>query len=648
MSEENFTLPKTLKLAWLIRQDVRGDLDINDVDAQKNFVAWWFIYGQQHYSEIEPITDELQTILFQNLDAYPQHKGFGINRLLQYIYQDRGDVQSLFDIKTVEGVIGLNQWFYIYALSEYPFHSILSSDILEHLNQPMANFWSSQGQSELPNLSPLMFFAWFIRDDLQETFDIKSLEGRHHFLSWFFLQGVAEFGLSPLLDDYWLQWLNEEIPLNKGTSIPCATHLLWTFRDDLKEAFNIETEEGRQGLITWSKDALKTDPNYQWISHLRDQKNAHLGVNLIGFAFGELGIGEDVRMAAAACETADIPYTVINIQPGKEVRQNDQALANNITDHVNELKYKTNIFCLTGFDTAHVYLEKGAKLFEGRYNIGWWPWELPVWPQQWACAFDVIDEVWAATNYTKTMYQQSTNKPVTLMPLPVSVERMVKIERKELDLPEDTFLFLYTFDFNSYLHRKNPKAAVQAFIKAFPDKKEPVGLVLKTMNSNGESKKWKKFKKLCQEDERIILIEKTLDREKVLGLLDACDAYLSLHRAEGFGRTPAEAMLLNKPVIATDFSGNTDFVTQKTGFPVKWHKKPVKIGQYPFVIKKDNAYWADPDISHAAKQMQLVFNTTYSEESTQKIQRFAQEQFSLSRIGQLMKDQLIKNQHIEN
>ncbi len=149
--------------------------------------------------------------------------------------------------------------------------------------------------------------------------------------------------------------------------------------------------------------------------------------------------------------------------------------------------------------------------------------------------------------------------------------------------------FLYIFDFNSYLARKNPHAAIQAFLSAFPLGTEPVGLVLKTMNSNPDNPKWRNFKKLCQQDERITLIEKTLDREIVLGLVNACDAYLSLHRSEGFGRTLAEAMLMGKPVIATDFSGNADFIHAPLAYPVRWKKKKVKSGEYPFITQASKA-----------------------------------------------------------
>jgi len=475
LEQEVFSLPRSLKFAWLLRQDVRGKRDVEDVEAQKDFILWWVLYGQKEYPEVEPISNKLKKILFELLPDYPRHGWLGISRLLIYIYQLRSDVQELYDIQTIEGVVGFNQWFYLYGLKEHKLLSLLSSDVIIMLNEPMMNFRSLQINQELPELSLLMFFLWFDRKDIHNAFDIDTVEGRERYLGWFFLQGVPELGLQALIDNDRIQWLKERVFLSSTLYIKRVGLLFWQFREDIRNSFDLNDQDGLKGLINWTEHTLSTELKYQWLNQKSSQleinlsdsetgnsatyresnyrsinkKNTQLGVNLIGFAFGELGIGEDVRMAAAVCESAGIPYTVINISPGNEVRQNDLILLDAITEQLSQLKYKTNIFCLTGFDTVHVYLEKGRQLFENRYNIGWWPWELPVWPEQWSSAFDLIDEVWAATTYTQAMYQRSTDKLVTLMPLPVSVTRAVPVTRGEMGLANNKFLFLYIFDFNS-------------------------------------------------------------------------------------------------------------------------------------------------------------------------------------------------------
>jgi glycosyltransferase involved in cell wall biosynthesis len=249
-------------------------------------------------------------------------------------------------------------------------------------------------------------------------------------------------------------------------------------------------------------------------------------------------------------------------------------------------------------------MQKGAAVFEGYRNIGWWPWELAVFPKAWRpYAFELVDEVWASSQFLFDMYQQATDKPVKLVPLAVSVARMKPYPRSHYGLPEGKFLFLYIFDFNSSVARKNPMASVQAFKQAFEPTDNTVGLVLKTMNTKPNNPGWQTFLKECQTDKRIQLITETLDRPEVLGLINACDAYVSLHRAEGFGRTLAEAMLLGKPVVATNYSGNVDYMSQSSTYLVDANLINIKDSEYQWSDIDDKQVWADVSISSAASQL---------------------------------------------
>jgi glycosyltransferase involved in cell wall biosynthesis len=164
--------------------------------------------------------------------------------------------------------------------------------------------------------------------------------------------------------------------------------------------------------------------------------------------------------------------------------------------------------------------------------------------------------------------------------------------------------------------------------------------VLKTMNSNPDNPVWQKFLKECNRDKRIIILDRTLARGEVLGLIACCDAYVSLHRSEGFGRTLAEAMQFGKPVVGTDFSGNTDFLTAETGFPVKWKKRVVQEEEYPFVTKADQAWWADPLVNDAARQMKAARKAAADASFGQRVKAFAAEQFSPARVGAAMQARL--------
>jgi glycosyltransferase involved in cell wall biosynthesis len=329
--------------------------------------------------------------------------------------------------------------------------------------------------------------------------------------------------------------------------------------------------------------------------------DVEFGVNLVGYATGELGIGEDVRMMVKSLETTDIPFCVVNRKPVAQIRQADTSITQYITETP---KYPITIVCMTGFDTAQLWLER-PDLFEGKFVIGYWPWELPEWPAEWVPVYELIDEVWASSHYTENAYKHTSPKPVRYMPMAVVMDGNASYTRKDFGFSEDTFTFLFVFDFMSFPERKNPFACVNAFSKAFPHGQESVRLILKVSNVDESDPRWDKIVSLARKDSRIEVIKGTMDRSKVVGLMAACDAYLSLHRAEGFGRTMAEAMLLRKPVIATGYSGNLDFLTEETGYPVQFSLIPVGKGEYPFA---EGFKWAEPSTDSAAKHMVSVFN----------------------------------------
>ena len=302
-------------------------------------------------------------------------------------------------------------------------------------------------------------------------------------------------------------------------------------------------------------------------------------------------------MAARALDESEIPFTIYNIEPGREVSQNDKSAQGFISDN---LPYNTNIFCTTGIETARLAALYGSKLFDGRRSIGYWPWELPEFPLCWRHAYHLVDEIWASSRFTFEAFARSFNKPVRHMPMAVTVDSTEKLSRPDFGLPKDRFLFVCSFDFLSSLTRKNPQACVDAFRIAFPIGDEPVGLVIKAMRANNDNPVWQKILSVAETDDRIVIIDKTFERGALLDLYRACDCYVSLHRSEGFGRGMAEAMLLGKPVIATGYSGNLDFTVAGSSALVDWRPRSVSESDYPFGA---GSSWAEPCVHHAASWM---------------------------------------------
>src|SRR5262249_23746268 len=103
--------------------------------------------------------------------------------------------------------------------------------------------------------------------------------------------------------------------------------------------------------------------------------------------------------------------------------------------------------------------------------------------------------------------------------------------------------------------------------------------------------------------EEVILVDRVLSRAETLMLMNSADCYVSLHRSEGVGLTLAEAMLLGKPVIATAYSGNLDFMNRGNSLLVDYRRTRLEEDAWPY---PKGSVWAEPSIEHAAELMRWV------------------------------------------
>jgi glycosyltransferase involved in cell wall biosynthesis len=351
------------------------------------------------------------------------------------------------------------------------------------------------------------------------------------------------------------------------------------------------------------------------------------GINLIGLAKGELGIGEDLRMASRVMDAAGIDYSIFNFPASSPSRQEDKSISHLIRE---DLVYNVNMVNLTGFEHARLLTQLDNGIFDKRFTIGAWPWELPFWPRQCEVVFNLVDEIWASSKYTVQAYSNSPT-PVIHMPMAVDFDFTPTCSRVDYGLPENVYLFLFVFDGLSYMARKNPIAHINAFWEAFPRQRKDVGLVVKTMNVQNSNNVWREFHEMAATDDRIQVIAETFTKDRVLGLMNSCDAFVSLHRAEGFGRCIAEMMWLGKPVIATNFSGNTDFTTPDTAFLVDGPLVPVGLDEYMF---GEGQQWCDPDVGQAAEHMrQCVEDRVFAEKISAAGQKFIRNNYSAEAVS---------------
>ncbi len=328
--------------------------------------------------------------------------------------------------------------------------------------------------------------------------------------------------------------------------------------------------------------------------------NPNLGINIAGYINGEFGIGEGVRANIRAVEAADIPFTINNFTRSPH-RKRDTTYQNFSQDN----PHPVNLIQVNADEVATFIKHTGSSYFENKYNIGFWAWELPEFPPEWQPAFNHFHEIWTYSNHCAEAISAVSPIPVIKI-MPSIYLAQPALERAALNLPKDKFIFLFIFDFSSLIERKNPLAAIQAFKQAFGEN-DRVLFILKSSNSKNFPEAQASLNSAIANHSNIKHLDGYLSKEKINGLLYTCDCYVSLHRCEGFGLTMAEAMFYGKPVIATDYSSNTEFMNFDNSFCVKYKLIPIEQDCGPY--KKGN-FWAAADVEHAADLMRYVFNNS--------------------------------------
>jgi glycosyltransferase involved in cell wall biosynthesis len=279
----------------------------------------------------------------------------------------------------------------------------------------------------------------------------------------------------------------------------------------------------------------------------------------------------------------------------------------------------------------------GRDLFDGRYNIGFWHWELPEFPEEWTGSFKLVDEVWVPSRFVQDSIARKSPVPVVRIPHAIEINCPPDIDRRYFNLPE-SFLFLAMYDVYSQQERKNPRSVIEAFQKTFGPGDFSAGLVLKVTNPRYQPEEISQLKEMVGSYKNIYLIDEVLKRQELNALINVIDCFVSLHRSEGFGLGLAEAMYLGKPVIGTNWSSNIDFMNSQNSCPVNY--QIIKVGQDhgPY---KAHQFWAEPDVEHASYFMKkLATDSHFHQMIGSSGQKTIHTEYSPKVVGRMIKDRL--------
>ena len=449
--------------------------------------------------------------------------------------------------------------------------------------------------------------------------------------------GAAEF----------LRWLAE--PADTG-GLARYGQVIMNSRGDLRAVFGDQVAAGEHhGFLGWIDNHGVGD--FPWLALLdrsaTDDGSENsippapgdgagrvpgLGVDVVGYLRSEHGVGEAGRLAAAALVAAGVP--VSTIASGRTLsRQNIDI------DLDCQALHSVKLLAVNADSTAQIATDLGGEFLGDSYVIGQWFWELEDFPDTYSEAFDIVDEVWVATEFVADAVRRRapSDVRVEVMPLPLLPPTVDQtFSRSSLGLDE-RFMFLFSFDFMSVPTRKNPLGLLDAYMSAF-DEAAGAQLVIKSINGDRNLKALEELRWTARFRRDVTIIDGYLDRATAAALTALADCYVSLHRSEGLGLTMSEAMSLGVPVIATAYSGNLDFMNDDVAVLIPWTYDEVGKGSDPY---PPDARWARPDTRAAAQEMQRLFSDPLERQRIGEAGRqHLAERYALTACGARMRQRL--------
>lgn len=459
-------------------------------------------------------------------------------------------------------------------------------------------------------------------------------------------EGLGDRPPSPFLPggaEAFVAWMSS-VPSSELRPIPRYLHDVWEARPDVRLRMPETVDGDTQRLHRWTATLggaaddnvallgwrAEADARFGMVRSIDETQSN--GVNLVGYLRAELGVGEAARLAVLALESASVP--VATVTTSRTLSRQEHPF-----DVDGSQRHNTILMSVNADQFGQVRNDLGPSFFADRYTIGQWFWELSRFPASQEPSFDLLDEVWAASTFMRDSIAAAAPSalPVTHMPLPFCVPAVnPTLTRADFGL-DDKFTLLFSFDTMSVMDRKNPLGLVECYRDAF-GAGDGTQLVLKTMNGRTNAEGMERLRWACMGRPDIFIVDEALDSADTNALMNMADCYVSLHRAEGLGLTMAEAMLLGKPVIATGYSGNMDFMNDDVAYLVPWSTVSLPKSAAPY---STSAYWAEPDLGQASAIMNSVVNNPRTaREVGARAREHLLTHFSPARCGEAMRTRL--------
>jgi glycosyltransferase involved in cell wall biosynthesis len=375
-------------------------------------------------------------------------------------------------------------------------------------------------------------------------------------------------------------------------------------RPDLQSAFPEPWGASAQALVEWACRAedfrSRTPPSliHALRAKLPAPDGSRPGVNIAGYLSAELGVGTVGRLIVETARAAGVPFATFDHEATLSRRDHRTPALG-----ARDWRYDVSVLCANA-DATRALVDELARggAPPSRATVGLWHWEAERLPPSMTDAWDLVDEVWVTSRFVEDAVSSTATKPVRVIPLPIPcLQWQTALRREDIGMPAG-FVVLLCFDWLSVAQRKNPEGVITAYSRAFRPE-DGAHLIVKTINGRHRHAELARLQVSVDRPD-ITVIDGYLGWSETRALMELADCYISLHRSEGFGLTLAEAMALGKPVVATAWSGNLDFMTEDVAclVPAELVPIPADVPVYGSIGR-----WAEPDLDAAAHAMRRLF-----------------------------------------
>ena len=364
---------------------------------------------------------------------------------------------------------------------------------------------------------------------------------------------------------------------------------------------------------------------------------AEFGVNAIASLSATTGLSEAARRTIGALLSAGVNVALEDYDYGAPREAN--RLPPSFARLPRGRPFDTDL-CFLNINELPTVPESYLRPDDSHYLIGSWFWELPSIPDRFRSQIDRVDEIWTASNFVRDVFQKQTDKPVRVVPCVVEPVIDETLTRNDFGIPTNAVVCLFSFDANSTLARKNPRAVIEAFRRGVPRAARGTSamLVLKCINLN----RLPEARHQLEHDIASVgglMINDDFTPGEMGGLIASSDIYVSLHRSEGFGLGMAEAMFFKKPVIGTAYSGNMDFMSASNSCPIGYRLVEANPADLRFnpgaeLVYEYGQLWAEADLDEASKRLQfLIENPDARARIGERGQRTILERYGSREVG---------------